>query len=313
LNRCNGNAATERIDQMIFANIRRRGLALFLITALALTIAGCQSATPATQEGAAAPAADGADDAAVAGSDQGVTTASGLQYIEETAGEGREAEPGARVSVHYTGMLDDGTVFDSSYDRGDPISFVLGIGQVIPGWDEGIDLMAAGGKGRLIIPPELAYGSAGAGGVIPPDATLTFDVELVDVQDGPPGSPEAPQEIAAEQFTQTESGLRYYDIVEGEGDPAQAGDVVQVHYTGWLEEDGFKFDSSLDRGDPFVFQLGGGQVIAGWDEGVAGMKPGGQRQLIIPADLGYGDRGAGNIIPPGASLVFEVEYLGLQE
>jgi peptidylprolyl isomerase len=302
---------------MIFPNIRHHGLALFLIMALSLTVAGCQSAMPATQEGAAAPAADGAADAAasaaVAGSDQGVTTASGLQYIEETAGEGREAEPGTRVSVHYTGMLDDGTVFDSSYDRGEPISFVLGIGQVIPGWDEGIDLMAAGGKGRLIIPSELAYGSAGAGGVIPPDATLTFDVELVDVQDGPPGSPEAPQEIAAEQFTETESGLRYHDIVEGAGDPAEAGDVVQVHYTGWLEADGFKFDSSLDRGDPFVFQLGGGQVIAGWDEGVAGMKPGGQRQLIIPAELGYGERGAGNIIPPGATLVFEVEYLGPQE
>ncbi len=298
---------------MIPSNLRRRGLALFLITALSLAIAGCQSAAPAAQEEAAAPAADEAADSAAAESGQGVTTASGLQYIEETAGAGREAEPGTRVSVHYTGMLDDGTVFDSSYDRGDPISFVLGIGQVIPGWDEGIDLMAAGGKGRLIIPPELAYGSAGAGGVIPPDATLTFDVELVDVQDGPPGSPEAPQEIAADQFTETESGLRYHDIVEGEGDPAQAGDVVQVHYTGWLEEDGFKFDSSLDRGDPFVFQLGGGQVIAGWDEGVAGMKPGGQRQLIIPAELGYGERGAGNIIPPGATLIFEVEYLGPRE
>ena len=107
-----------------------------------------------------------------------MTTASGLQYVEEVAGTGRQAQAGDKVSVHYTGMLDDGTVFDSSQGRGQPIEFVLGAGQVIPGWDEGIALMPTGGKARLIIPSELAYGAQGAGGgVIPPNATLTFDVE----------------------------------------------------------------------------------------------------------------------------------------
>ena len=238
-----------------------------------------------------------------------MTTASGLQYIEEVAGTGRQAQAGDKVSVHYTGMLDDGTVFDSSQGRGQPIEFVLGVGQVIPGWDEGIALMSTGGKARLIIPSELAYGAQGAGGgVIPPNATLTFDVELVDVLDGPPGSPAAPTEISDEDFIETESGLKYAEMEVGAGDAAQSGQQVEVHYTGWLE-DGTKFDSSLDRGDPFVFTLGARQVIPGWDEGVAGMKPGDKRQLIIPSELGYGDRGAGGVIPPNATLIFEVELL----
>lgn len=107
------------------------------------------------------------------------------------------------------------------------------------------------------------------------------------------------------------SGLQYIDVKEGQGEPAKAGDMVQVHYTGWLEN-GTEFDSSLKRGQPFVFQLGAGRVIRGWDEGVAGMKPGGVRKLIIPPDLGYGARGAGGVIPPNATLIFEVQYLGKQ-
>jgi FKBP-type peptidyl-prolyl cis-trans isomerase len=110
--------------------------------------------------------------------------------------------------------------------------------------------------------------------------------------------------------TTTPSGLRYVDLVAGTGKSPTAGDQVEVHYTGWLE-DGKKFDSSLDRGQPFVFPLGAGRVIRGWDEGVASMKVGGRRRLIIPPDLGYGDRGAGRVIPPGATLVFEVELLRL--
>jgi len=108
-------------------------------------------------------------------------TASGLEYIEVEAGTGAQAEAGKTVDVHYTGKLQDGTVFDSSVSRGDPISFKLGVGQVIKGWDEGIALMKVGGKAQLIIPADLAYGDKGAGGVIPPNATLVFDVELVSV------------------------------------------------------------------------------------------------------------------------------------
>jgi len=108
--------------------------------------------------------------------------------------------------------------------------------------------------------------------------------------------------------TTTESGLKYEDVAIGDGEAAKSGDKVTVHYTGWLEN-GAKFDSSKDRNDPFRFKLGAGQVIRGWDEGVAGMKVGGVRKLTIPADLGYGARGAGGVIPPNATLVFEVELL----
>ena len=110
----------------------------------------------------------------------------------------------------------------------------------------------------------------------------------------------------------TQSGLKYFDIKAGDGKEAKVGTVVEVHYTGWLQKDGTKFDSSLDRKKPFSFVLGGGEVIKGWDEGVAGMKTGGKRKLTIPAKLGYGERGAGTAIPPNADLVFEVELLKIK-
>ncbi len=113
----------------------------------------------------------------------------------------------------------------------------------------------------------------------------------------------------------TDSGLQYEDTTVGEGAEAQAGQNVSVHYTGWLRNDdgsvGSKFDSSKDRGQPFGFSLGAGQVIRGWDEGVQGMKVGGARRLTIPASLGYGARGAGGVIPPNATLIFDVELLGV--
>lgn len=116
---------------------------------------------------------------------------------------------------------------------------------------------------------------------------------------------------ASENIITTATGLQYVDQIIGTGAEAKSGMNVSVHYTGWLTN-GTKFDSSKDRGQPFEFQLGAGRVIRGWDEGVAGMKIGGKRKLTIPSELGYGARGAGNIIPPNATLVFEVELLGLK-
>jgi peptidylprolyl isomerase len=114
----------------------------------------------------------------------------------------------------------------------------------------------------------------------------------------------------AEEIIDTASGLGYVDLVEGTGPRPKTGDSVSAHYTGWLKS-GQKFDSSHDRGQPLVFPIGRGQVIKGWDEGVAMMRVGGKRKLVIPAHLAYGDRGAGGVIPGGATLIFEVELVGI--
>ena len=217
-------------------------------------------------------------------------------------GEGAEAQAGQTVIVHYTGWLFDenaadnkGAKFDSSLDRNDPFDFPLGAGRVIQGWDEGVAGMKEGGSRTLTIPSEMGYGARGAGSDIPPNAKLVFDVKLLKV-------------------IKT-------DIVDskvGEGDEAKAGQTVTVHYTGWLFDKkapgnkGTKFDSSRDRNQPFDFPLGMNRVIQGWDVGVAGMKVGGSRTLTIPPEMGYGKRGAGGVIPANATLVFDVELLGLR-
>jgi FKBP-type peptidyl-prolyl cis-trans isomerase len=113
------------------------------------------------------------------------------------------------------------------------------------------------------------------------------------------------------QEVTTSSGLKYVDQVVGTGDVAVSGKTASVHYTGWLEN-GKKFDSSVDRGQPFSFPIGAGRVIKGWDEGVQGMKVGGKRKLTIPSDLGYGSRGASGVIPPNTTLIFDVELLGVR-
>ncbi len=232
------------------------------------------------------------------------TPAPGLLIDDTVPGTGAEAQAGQPVTVHYTGWLHDPTApdgrgkkFDSSKDHGEPFVFELGAGRVIQGWDQGVQGMKVGGTRVLTIPPELGYGTRGAGGAIPPNATLVFEVELL----------AEPERVP----------LQYDDVVEGSGAEAVAGQRVSVHYTGWLHDPaqadgrGKKFDSSKDRGQPFRFQLGGGEVIRGWDDGVQGMKVGGTRVLVIPPELGYGPRGAGGVIPPNATLVFEVDLLGV--
>jgi peptidylprolyl isomerase len=126
-----------------------------------------------------------------------------------------------------------------------------------------------------------------------------------------PGGFNASLGVDTTKMTKAPSGLWYTDMAVGQGDPAAAGRTVTVHYTGWLPN-GTKFDSSRDRGEPFAFTLGAGQVIAGWDEGVKGMKVGGRRKLVLPPQLAYGDGGAPPTIPPGATLVFDVEVLKVE-
>ena len=235
-----------------------------------------------------------------------ITTKSGLKYVDIVIGDGELPSVGDKVKVHYTGTLLDGTKFDSSRDRNRPFEFPLGACRVIKGWDEGLATMRVGGQRKLIIPPDLGYGSRSAG-QIPPNSTLIFDVELLEI---------------IKQFKDTdfdlpgkeivlESGLRIIEHIKGKGNNPKSGQKVKVHYSGFLQT-GTKFDSSHDRGQPFEFVLGQGQVIKGWDEGIAQLKKGGKSTLIIPPDLGYGERGAGGVIPPNSTLLFEVELIDFE-
>lgn len=238
-----------------------------------------------------------------------ITTASGLQYIIKEKGRGIKPEAGAKVEVHYRGTLTNDTVFDSSYKRNKPFSFTLGKGQVIKGWDEGIALLNQGDKATLIIPSELAYGSADKGN-IPPNSTLIFDIELVSVKN--PIKIEA-YDVAGKDTITTASGLKY--IVVKKGDPknplVKAGENVSVHYSGYFK-DGMMFDSSIKRGEPIKFSAGKGQVIKGWDEALLLMRVGDQLRLIIPYQLAYGEQGRGQSIPPKAELTFDVEMINIK-
>ncbi len=226
---------------------------------------------------------------------KGVVQVPGMKIKDLTVGNGRAAAKGDFVTVHYTGwVLTDGQKaaepFDSSVPRGVPATFPIGTGRLIKGWDEGIPGMKVGGKRELILEPAMGYGERETP-KIPANSTLIFEVEMVAIPD-----------------------VQKTDVTVGAGAPAESGDIVQVHYTGWLMKDGVKgekFDSSLDRGSPFEFQLDAGRVIPGWDLGVKGMKVGGKRTLTIPPELGYGDRDLG-VIPPNSTLNFDVELLGVQ-
>jgi len=127
-----------------------------------------------------------------------------------------------------------------------------------------------------------------------------------------PGWAAGPAKVKKGAYKTTKSGLKYAILKPGKGAKAKKGDTISAHYTGWLKDGGKKFDSSRDRGKPITFKLGIGRVIKGWDEGLQGMKVGEQRQLIIPPKLGYGERGAGNVIPPNATLIFDVELVAIK-
>lgn len=240
--------------------------------------------------------------------DEMTTTESGLQYYDLEVGEGDEAVKNSSVSTNYTLWVktDDGYSYIDSSINSTPVDFVLGrMDVVFPGWDEGVTGMNVGGKRQVIVPPDLGMGSQ-VSSLIPANSTLVMEIELLEAT-----APRTTSEVDEADYTTTESGLKYYDLVPGTGETPEAGQTVVVHYTGWLE-DGTQFDSSLDRGQPFSFQLGAGNVIPGWDEGVSTMKVGGKRQIVVPPDLGYGDQGAGAVIPPGATLIFEVELIEVQ-
>jgi FKBP-type peptidyl-prolyl cis-trans isomerase len=237
-----------------------------------------------------------------------VTLPSGLQYLAIVEGSGPKARLTDRVKVHYHGTLIDGTVFDSSVDRGAPATF--GVNQVVKGWQEGIPLRSEGAKYRLFIPAHLAYGNQGAGAKIKGGSTLIFDVELLEIE-----KTEVQKNIEAGNAFLAEngkkqgvvtlpSGLQYLRIIEGSGPNPTLRDRVKVHYHGTLS-DGTVFDSSVNRGKPATF--GVNQVIKGWQEGIPLMSAGAKYRLFIPSHLAYGNQGTGPKIKGGSTLIFDVE------
>lgn len=241
------------------------------------------------------------------------------------------AEDGFRVKVHYVGKLDDGTTFDSSEGR-EPLAFELGAGQMIPGFDKGVKGMTVGETKQLRMQPDDAYGEHDPRGVqeVPlerlPDDVKVGDAlrtsqggrALVIKVEGDKATVDLNHELAGKtlNFSVTlvscepapQVVVKTTKAGDGKTFPKK-GDQLAMHYTGTLAATGAKFDSSLDRGEPFSFQIGVGQVIKGWDQGVMKMSLGEKATLHIPSELGYGERGAGGVIPPGADLVFEVELL----
>ncbi len=214
-------------------------------------------------------------------------------------GTGDEAIAGATVTMQYVGVLGaDGTEFDASWNSGNPFTFSLGASQVIAGWDQGIEGMKVGGRRLLQIPSDLAYGDTARSEVIVADSDLVFVVDLLDVA----GAPE-PTPPIDDSYLGSFSELKIVDLVEGEGCEVQFGDIITVNYVGVEADTDEEFDSSWTRGEPFVVIAGRSQVIDGWNEGLIGMKVGGERILQIPAAMAYDE----------SDLVFRVHLESLDE
>lgn len=234
------------------------------------------------------------------------TTESGLKYtFYKINKKAPKADSGDVVSVSYVGKLANDTVFDSSYSRNQPITFKLGTGRVIKGWEEGIALMHEGDSALLVIPPEIGYGSRDMK-VIPPNSTLYFTVVLEKVQ-----KPVKPYDVTGLDTISLDSGLKYIEVKRvKKGVRAKDGDRVYVNYTGYFTN-GKVFDASYDRGEPLVLVLGRNQVITGWEMGLQGMREGEERRLLIPYQLAYGEKGRGSI-PAKSDLIFDVEMMKVE-
>ncbi len=257
---------------------------------------------------------------------------SGLYYMEKVKGKGKKPAVGDIAKVHFVVSDIDGKVFFSSFNQGEPMRVEIGKPFDNDGATEAINLMSVGTEASIIVPSHLAFGAQGRPPMVQPFSTLLYDLKMESFQTKAEYEKEKEAErLKAEKEKEkakaeegkklldyishnkisakpTSSGLYYIETQKGEGANPVAGQKVKVHYTGTLL-DGTKFDSSVDRGQPFEFVLGQGQVIRGWDEGIALMKKGGKARLIIPSNIAYGENGRMPTIPPSATLIFEVELI----
>lgn len=260
---------------------------------------------------------------------------SGLYYIETKKGTGIKPKTGDFGKLHFKVSTIDGNVLYSSFEQGEPMMWENGKEFDNKGVTEALSIMSKGSKASIIVPSSLAFGEQGRGQMVPPYTTLLYDLEMTDVMSKAQFEKEkAEKERQAAELKEkakreemstlqsylnsnkisvapTATGLYYIETKKGTGVQAAPGKTVEVHYTGTLLN-GTKFDSSFDRNKPFEFVLGQGQVIPGWEEGIAMMKEGGKAKLIIPSKLGYGENGQGSRIPPSATLIFEVELISVK-
>lgn len=254
-----------------------------------------------------------------------VTKANGLKYTEDTVGTGREAKLGDLVSIKFKAwVIKDSTenpfkdwakdtskakLSIGSTDRmGRPFKFLLKEGNFIKGSVEGIAGMKVGGTRTIVIPSGLAYGKQGIG-PIPPNSNLKATITLVDAKDAIVAKL---WDIDPTQYKTTKDGLKYAILQEGTGAQPDSGDLVTVNYSGYIEKDSTKFDSSVERDEPYTFRQGSKMVMPGWEEGIALLKKGGKARFIIPPALGYGNR-PNRMIPPNSTLIFDVELLDVKK
>jgi FKBP-type peptidyl-prolyl cis-trans isomerase len=236
-----------------------------------------------------------------------------LASIDLSEGIGRPRE-GEAMKVQYVGYdYETGKKLVSSWDEGKPLTFTRGKGEVIQGWEEALEGLEGGDRRELVVPPDLAKGSKPPG--IPRGRTVVFLVEPVPLKSGW-------RPLAAKSLGNTKPKVEVpkgplpknvvvkKDLEEGKGPVAQGGDEVTVDYVGVLYKNGRQFDSSWDRGESLTFQLGSSVAIQGWEQGIAGMKVGGRRELIVPPKIGYGPQGAASI-PPNSALVYVIDLTAI--
>lgn len=246
---------------------------------------------------------------------QAYKTSSGLEIATLLEGTGSIPKTGDIVQIHYRLGVKDGKIVASTQDKGKPPVFVkVGSGTYIKALDETLLLMKAGTRVNVTIPPSMGFGKKAVDTEIPANSTLMLELLLIDPNQKKTDknvnnnqSNAKPVEFDENKAIKSATGLKTIILKEGKGDKPNTGDSVYVHYRGTLEN-GNEFDSSYRRNQPFGFKLGVGQVIKGWDEGIAMLNEGAKAILKIPASLGYGDRAVGTI-PAGSTLIFEVELV----
>lgn len=238
------------------------------------------------------------------------TTDTGIQITELREGEGEFAKRGDLMRVLYTASFVGGKTFDTQMDPDFPYEFRLGMHEVMPGLDEGVRTMRRGGKRILVIPPEQAWGKEGIVGTVPPNTPVRFEIELLEIMEAPP-APD-PWNEAGKDIVTTDSGLQIVDFVVGKGAMPTPKSTVTVMYSAFLD-DGTCFDTTYLRGVPLQFSIADKQLIQGWVEGLMTMRVGGERKLIIPPYLAYGEKGFRKVVPPNATLVYDIELLEVEE